>query len=136
MEKANNDLLFLWYNCVRRILWEEYMKKLLLVLCVSFILCGCNTTSSEAEIEKLMAENEYIIVDVRTKEEYEESHIDGAINIPYDEINSNTNLDKDQIIFVYCKSGARSEVAFNNLTNLGYTVYDLGAFSKIDLPKE
>lgn len=76
-----------------------------------------------------MAENEYIIVDVRTKEEYEESHISGAINIPYDEITDNNTLDKDKIIFVYCRSGARSEIAFNTLTNLGYTVYGLGAFS-------
>ena len=111
------------------------MKKiLLLVLC--FVLSGCSDTSNDENIENLMAENEYIIVDVRTEEEYDESHISGAINIPYDEINENSNLDKNKIIFVYCRSGARSEVAFNTLTDLGYTVYDLGAFSEIDLPKE
>lgn len=112
------------------------MKKLLLVLSISLILCGCSDTSKRDEIETIMEENEYIIVDVRTEEEYEEIHVAGAINIPYDEIGESSNLDKDKIIFVYCRSGARSEKAFNTLTNLGYTVYDLGALSEIDLPKE
>lgn len=112
------------------------MKKIVLMLCLSLCLYGCGNTSNEEDIKKLMSENEYIIVDVRTVEEYEELHIVGAINIPYDEIDENSNLDKDKIIFVYCRSGARSENAFNTLTNLGYTVYDLGALSNIDLPKE
>lgn len=112
------------------------MKKILLLLGLCLIFSGCNNTSNNEDIEKIMAENEYIIVDVRTKEEYEESHISGAINIPYDEITNNNILDKDKVIFVYCRSGARSEIAFSTLTNLGYTVYDLGAFSEINLPKE
>lgn len=82
-----------------------------------------------------MKENEHIIIDVRTKEEYGESHIKGAINIPYDKIDE-SNLDKDKIIFVYCASGTRSKVAFNTLIESGYTVYDLGSFSQIDLPEE
>lgn len=111
------------------------MEKILLILSLSLILCGCNN-SNQNELEKLMIENEYIFVDVRTIEEYNESHIVGAINIPYDKINKNINLDKDKIIFVYCRSGNRSRVAYNTLTNLGYNVYDLGAFSEIALPKE
>lgn len=112
------------------------MKKILIVLGLCLVLCGCSGASSTKELESIMAEKEYIIIDVRTKEEYEESHIVEAINIPYDEIDENTNLDKNKNIFVYCKSGNRSEVAFNTLTNLGYTVYDLGSFDEIDLPKE
>lgn len=112
------------------------MKKILIVLSLCLVLCGCSGAFSTKELESVMAEEEYIIIDVRTKEEYEESHIVEAINIPYDEIDENTNLDKNKNIFVYCKSGNRSEVAFNTLTNLGYTVYDLGTFDEIDLPKE
>ena len=112
------------------------MKKILIILSLSLMLWGCADTSSKTEIKKIMAEKEYIIVDVRTKEEYEESHIVGAINVPYDQIHENTNLDRNKNIFVYCRSGNRSEVAFNTLTNLGYIVYDLGAFAEIDLPKE
>lgn len=112
------------------------MRKMLIVLCIGMILCGCGTLNNQIDYKKLMSENEYVIVDVRTKEEYNESHLTGSINIPYDQIDSSINLDKEKIIFVYCKSGNRSGVAFNNLTSLGYEVYDLGAFSEIDLPKE
>lgn len=111
------------------------MKKFLIILVLSLMLCGCNKNKGSKTIEEIMKENEYIIVDVRTKEEYEEGHIVDAINIPYNVI-ENSDLDKNKIIFVYCKSGKRSSVAYNTLTNLGYNVYDLGAFSEIDLPKE
>lgn len=112
------------------------MKRFLTILILSLMLFGCNGISKEKSVYEIMAENEYIIIDVRTEEEYEESHLKEAINIPYDEIDKNIDLDKEKIIFVYCKSGNRSNIAFNNLTNLGYTVYDLGSFSSIDLPKE
>ena len=112
------------------------MKKFLIILILCLILCGCNKSISNEEMLKNMKDNEYIIIDVRTKEEYQESHIVGAINIPYDEIDKTIKLDKNKTIFVYCRSGSRSEVAFNKLNNLGYEVYDLGSVSKIDLPKE
>lgn len=110
------------------------MRKFLIMLVLSLVLSGCN--NSDNDLEVLMKENDYIIIDVRTEEEYVESHIVGSINIPYDEIDQNINLDKDKLIFVYCKSGNRSGIAFNNLTSLGYDVYDLGSFAEIDLPKE
>ena len=83
-----------------------------------------------------MADGNYIIVDVRTKEEYESSHIRGAINIPYDEIDESIELDKSKKILVYCQSGNRSKKAFVSLTNIGYNVYNLGGIEDIDLPKE
>ena len=110
------------------------MKKFLLLVVLCFTFCGCSGKSEKLNIEKLMAENEYIIIDVRTEEEYKESHVIGSINIPYDQIQN--NLDKDKIIFVYCRSGARSKIAFDTLKRFGYNVYDLGAFSELDLPKE
>ena len=112
------------------------MKRILIILVLCLIVCGCGNSSKETDLEKLMKEKEYVIVDVRTKEEYETSHIVGAINIPYDEINESINLDKEKNIFVYCKSENRSSIAYNTLIGLGYTVYDLGAISEIDLPKE
>lgn len=112
------------------------MKKVLIILSLCLALCSCSSASSNKDLESVMAEKEYIIVDVRTKEEYETSHVVGAINIPYDEIDEDVNLDKDKNIFVYCKSGTRSKIAFNELSELGYTVYDLGAFDDIDLSKE
>ena len=108
------------------------MKKIIIGLIFCLVLCGCE---SKSEVEKLMEENEYIIVDVRTKNEYNSEHLVGAINVPLDEL-ENENLDKNKLIFVYCKSGTRSNIAYETLTNLGYSVYDLGAITTIDLPKE
>jgi len=110
------------------------MKRLFIVLFICCFLFGCSTNSMTNDIKSIMDKNEYIIVDVRTKEEYQESHIVGAINIPYDEIDN--SLDKSKTIFVYCKSGKRSSIAYNNLISMGYTVYDLGAFDNIQLNKE
>ncbi len=111
------------------------MKKLLVILAFVIILGGCGK-KEEVSYKELMNTKEYIILDVRTKEEYESGHIKDAINIPYDTINENTNLDRNKNIFVYCRSGSRSKTAYEKLKNLGYSVYDLGAFSSIDLPKE
>jgi rhodanese-related sulfurtransferase len=108
------------------------MKKVFIILLCCFCICGCNKT---AEYKKLMAENDYVIIDVRTKEEYDEEHIKDAINIPYEEIAEKINTTKDKMIFVYCYSGGRSKIAYDSLVAMGYTVYDLGGIAKIDLPK-
>jgi rhodanese-related sulfurtransferase len=80
----------------------------------------------------------YIILDTRTQEEYEVSHIPGAILIPYDEITekAETQLpDKDQLILVYCRSGRRSKLAAEDLVKLGYTnIKEFGGI--IDWPYE
>ena len=75
----------------------------------------------------------YLIIDVRTREEYGEGHIEGSFNIPYDEINDLIDIDKDAVLFVYCKSGKRSKIAAEKLLELGFKVYDLGAYESIDL---
>lgn len=112
--------------------------KLVPILLIAFILLtGCNNNSGSTEdLENIMADGNYIIVDVRTKEEYVSSHIKDAINIPYDEINESVELDKNKKILVYCQSGKRAEKAFVSLTNIGYNVYNLGGIDDIDLPKE
>ena len=111
------------------------MKKIITILIMTLLLCGWGKSNNE-KLKELMAENEYIIVDVRTKEEYSSGHIKDAINIPYDEINEETELDKTKLIFVYCKSGNRSKYAYEILKKLGYETYDLGAYEDIDLEKE
>lgn len=116
------------------------MKKIL-ILILLFIITGCNNDkdilqTSNKELQKILSEEKYIIVDVRTNQEYELSHVVDAINIPYDEIDKSINLDKDKTIIVYCMSGNRSNIAYGELKKLGYNVYDLGAFTEIDLPKE
>ena len=69
-------------------------------------------------------EPDYIILDVRTQEEYDEGHIPGAICIPNETIGDQPPAllpDKDQLIFVYCRSGNRSKQASAKLAALGYT---------------
>ena len=78
----------------------------------------------------------FILLDVRTDEEFKEKRIDGAILIPDYEIKSRATAelpDKNTLILVYCRSGRRSANAANELIALGYTnVYDFGGI--IDWP--
>ena len=77
------------------------------------------------EAKEIMNENDnYIILDVRTIEEYNEGHIPNAICIPNETIDESviTSLPrKDQLILIYCRSGNRSKQATTKLANLGYT---------------
>lgn len=118
---------------------EKRLKKLILVIIVILFISGCDnnkTNKQSNELTTIMNTKEYIIVDVRTKDEYDTSHIIGAINIPYNEINDDIIIDKAKTILVYCQSGNRSKIAQEALIKLGYETYDLGAFKEIDLPKK
>ena len=70
---------------------------------------------SSTEAKELMdTESSYIILDVRTEEEYAEGHIENAVLIPDYEISTRAEqelTDKDQLILVYCRSGRRSKTA-------------------------
>jgi rhodanese-related sulfurtransferase len=82
-----------------------------------------NITAEEAK-EIMDTEEGYIILDVRTQEEYAEGHIPGAIQISHDEIKERAGgmlPDKNQLILVYCRSGRRSKIAAEELVKLGYT---------------
>ena len=80
---------------------------------------------SQEEAKNIMdAESDFIILDVRTEEEFEEGHIENAILIPDYEIAAKAEevlLDKTQLILVYCRSGNRSKGASQMLADLGYT---------------
>ena len=96
-----------------------------------------NITAEEAK-QIMDTEEGYIILDVRTQEEYDESHIPGAILIPNTEIEARAEeilTDKDQLILVYCRSGRRSKLAAEILVELGYTnIKEFGGI--IDWPYE
>ena len=115
---------------------DKRIKKWLL-LCLSVaLLAGCTTEKSEdtedmymnitaVQAKEIMdtAEN-YIILDVRSQEEYDTGHIPGAILIPHTQVQAQAQLvltDKDQLILVYCRSGRRSKLAAETLVELGYT---------------
>ena len=94
-------------------------------------------TAEEAK-NRMDSDDTIIILDVRTQEEYEESHIPGAILIPNESIGTEKQEqlpDMDQEILVYCRSGNRSAQAAKKLVEAGYTqIYDFGGL--MDWPYE
>lgn len=122
---------------------KNMMKKDVLFLMLSLLLGICVTgcterkqAESEANVNKfehigqdqakgmMDTKTDYIILDVRTIEEYNEGHIKGAICIPNETIGNiapEELPDKNQLIFVYCRSGNRSDQAAKKLAALGYT---------------
>lgn len=109
------------------------------LLLTLFLFSGCSQSTaspsasksgsyqqiSSKEAAAMMEEEEdYLILDVRTPEEYEEAHIPEAVNIPNETIGTEEIPelpDKEQLIFVYCRSGNRSKQASQKLADLGYT---------------
>ena len=89
------------------------MKKSLVLLLLSFQLFATNP----------------IIIDVRTPQEFESGHVESAINIEWQDIalvENSTN--KDNRIFLYCRSGNRSQKATDILIDIGYKdVINLGS---------
>ena len=77
------------------------------------------------DIVEIMNENKnYIILDVRTIDEYNAGHIPNAICIPNESIGSDIGSklpNKEQLILVYCRGGNRSKQAVEKLKDLGYT---------------
>ena len=126
------------------------MKKLIFLLLAVMLLTACGQTEEKAqeavyvnitaqEAKEIMDTQEgYIILDVRTQEEYDQGHIPGAILIPDTEIEERAEdvlTDKDQLILVYCRSGRRSKLASEILVELGYTnIREFGGI--IDWPYE
>ena len=96
-----------------------------------------NITAQEARTI-MDTEVGYVILDTRTREEYDQGHIPGAIQISHDEITEKAEevlTDKDQLILVYCRSGRRSKIAAEALVELGYTnIKEFGGI--IDWPYE
>ncbi|MCX4248220.1 MAG: rhodanese-like domain-containing protein [Bacilli bacterium] len=111
------------------------MKKIVIMLIVCILLVGCGSRD-KSTLDEVLKSGNYIILDVRTNEEYSAGHVKDALNIPYDEIDDEVNLDKNKVILVYCKSGVRSSKALSTLKNLGYDVINLGAYDSITLEKE
>ncbi|UXS28445.1 DsrE/DsrF/DrsH-like family protein [Staphylococcus delphini] len=85
---------------------------------------------SKKELEKLGAQGQ--LIDVRTPEEYELNHINGAMLHPVDEIAS-FNMDKNKTYYIHCKSGNRSAKASEYLSEQGYDVVNLdGGFKAFE----
>jgi rhodanese-related sulfurtransferase len=81
--------------------------------------------SQQSLLEVLKTQNHNIVLlDVRSKEEYNDGHVEGAINISHDAIEENIALleqYKSEKIVVYCRSGRRAGLAIDILTQNGFS---------------
>lgn len=119
------------------------MKRTASILLFLFLLltgCGGNTADnayrqiSQEEAKAMMDAQEVILLDVREQDEYDSSHIPGAILLPVGTIDENTAAavipEKDAAVLVYCRSGNRSKTAAEALAVLGYTnIYEFGGIN-------
>jgi len=129
-------------------------KAVILAVILSIGLSGCNSRnekdiakeesavregnytqiSMDEAVKMMEEETDYIILDVRTPEEFAQKHIPEAINIPNETIGDAAISElprKEQKIFVYCRSGNRSKQASEKLAASGYTnVYEFGGINE------
>lgn len=112
------------------------MKRLILLIIGSLlVLTGCGNKEDSVEItyekismsegiKRMETDAGFILLDVRRADEFASGHIPGAVNLPNEEIGkAEIPLlpDKNQTIYIYCRSGNRSKLAANKLLALGYT---------------
>lgn len=109
------------------------LRRQIVLMCMLLVLAGCAASKDEGSyrqvnmeeaIAMMAEETDYLILDVRTPEEFAEKHIPNAINIPNEKIGTDEIKelpDKDQLILVYCRSGNRSKQAAGKLAALEYT---------------
>jgi rhodanese-related sulfurtransferase len=109
------------------------MKKissfLILFILISLTACGNagykNVSTEDAK--KLIENNEVVVLDVRTPEEFQGGHIPNATLIPLQELENRLNeIDKEKGYLVVCRSGNRSAQASEILSNNGFsTIYNM-----------
>ncbi|WP_338647633.1 thioredoxin domain-containing protein [Flavobacterium sp. KS-LB2] len=107
------------------------------LIIISFIVFSCNgqntknskTIDAKSFSEKIVTTPNPQILDVRTPEEFSSDHIDKAVNVNWlgdNFVAEAEKLDKTKPVFVYCKSGGRSQSAVQKLEELGFTnIYQL-----------
>lgn len=120
---------------------RRFLKVFVLLLIVCFLVTGCFNTKKKEEkkevVKVITAEkisyskvyeiisnyDKYIttdVVDVRSEDEFEEGHISGAMNIPYEDLDD-IIIDMNREIIIYGDSSIKSKQAANELISLGYT---------------
>jgi rhodanese-related sulfurtransferase len=111
------------------------MKNFSFIATILLIFSSCDNSVDKFEILDYMEFKNQIVnnvqlIDVRTSEEFNAGHIEGAINIDFknDEVfyQSFQRLDKKNPVYVYCRSGNRSKKSADKLLEMGFSkVYDL-----------
>lgn len=104
------------------------------ILAIAFLLFTA-LSSSSLFAEEMKKESKIVWIDVRTTEEFNSGHIEGALHIPYEKIGKEISKhvkDKNAEIKVYCKVGGRAGIAKKTLDKLGYkNVTNAGGYKKI-----
>jgi phage shock protein E len=88
-------------------------------------------TGSEAAASGLPAST--VLIDVRTPEEFETGHLEGALNLPVELVafpDQVAALDPDAEYLVYCRSGRRADIAVEYMTGLGLEARNLGSVAE------
>lgn len=105
------------------------MKKLMCLIQKRFVRSYSNDIDYDTLLRMLKQYKNIWLIDVRPKDEYYSKHIDGAINIPLQDLTLRIGKivkNKNDIIIVYCEYGGRSIKACNKLERLGYlNIYNL-----------
>jgi phage shock protein E len=113
------------------------MKLLVIAVVIILIVLIAVNIGKKSSMEKLFAlpPGEVLIVDVRSKQEYDAGHFSTAINIPHDQIANQIKLlesYKQKTILLYCHSGNRSAAALNVLRQKGFdNVVNAGGYEAI-----
>lgn len=111
---------------MRRYFNTRIITRIFLILITALVINYVFAASGSTEAAKQawpMIEQGALLIDVRTGKEFEAGHIDGAVNIPWEEtgtLMSTIGSDKDRAVVVYCRSGNRSGKAKAVLEKQGY----------------
>ena len=109
------------------------MKKLFSLLLAATSLIGCQSNTEFKSVDaqqfaEVIANKDVQLVDARTPEEFSEGHIPGAVNMDVKSENFDAQiaqLDTSRPVAVYCRSGRRSKLAAERMTNAGLQVTEL-----------
>ena len=119
------------------------MKKILIALLCLFaftVLTSCKQTTPQsslapAQISAELGSHQAVLLDVRTPDEFNAGHVGNAILAPHDSIAQSIGKiapAKDKRIYLYCRSGRRSNIALDTLKSMGYTdVINLGGLNDL-----
>ena len=103
----------------------KLLRHILLCGC-SAVICGCGNPDpavSDTPSNAQVAPDSFVLIDVRSAEEFASGHLQGAVNIPHDRITDEIGsvaADKSTRIILYCRSGRRADTALNALKAAGY----------------
>jgi len=108
------------------------VRALLFIITIGMMGCGPSAGSLLSPNEfnsRIHATTQIQLIDVRTAEEFAEGHLEGAVNMDYNDDSFNEQvsaLTKTMAVYVYCRSGRRSAAAADQMKELGFLeVHDM-----------